>query len=144
MRSMIFCLAIAFAAAVPSPSLAKPQPILTEAEIAPCNELLSTRVFSNSRSATNLELALSEPPFSPLYDLETTKMFLPIAAESIAALRSGSPEAQKRVFGIVWTRQDAADRLISDRRFQCLLNVRLRQLTSKAGKQVKRKVRRGR
>ena len=113
-----------------SPLVAAPRPLLTEAEIAPCNELLSYRAFlwNETNELSNLEFALSHYPFKPLYDLEWVRIGLSETAKSIAALESGSADAQRREFGIVYTGQDAVDRLMTDRRALCMLNVRLRQL----------------
>jgi hypothetical protein len=123
--------AIAFAA--PSPGAA---PLLTEAEIKPCEELLSYRghLYNESTEKSNMEVALSSPPFSPLYDLKDVREFLVENGKSIAAMESGSEAAQRAQFGIVYKGQDATDRLMSDRLFQCMLNVRLRQLQHPARK----------
>ena len=111
-----------------------PAPLLTEADIQPCNELLSYRsaMYKDNTEQSNLDFALNNPPYEPLYDLKGTREFLASGAESIAAVESGSDAAQEKIFGAArFTGQRAVERLTTDRRFQCMLNVRLRQLQGK-------------
>jgi len=114
-----------------------PPPLLTEAEIQPCNELLGYRsaMYKENAEQSNLDFALNSPPFEPLYDLQETHEFIAEIAKSIAAVESGSDELQQAIFGQKrFTGQEAVERLATDRRFQCLLQVRLRQLQGKGSR----------
>jgi hypothetical protein len=107
---------------------------LTDAHIAPCNHLLSTRlaVYREPQGLSNLDFALSIPPFSPLYDLETTDMFIKSSTEVIRILENRDETGMQNVIGKIYRGQEYDDRLLGDRRFMCLLNVRRAQLTGKA------------
>lgn len=83
------------------------------------------------RGMSPLEYALQTYPYNPLYDLSTTRMFIKSNKEVLAALRSGSQEEMSRVIGIGYEGRAFESRLAGDLNFQCMLNVRLAQLTNK-------------
>jgi len=127
---------VLFAGWLGQPALAQtlPNPTgLTEADIAPCNELLSYRgaLFSHPTDLSNLDFALSTYPYKPLYDIEATRTGLEHSADSVEIMEARDEERMASVIGRVYTGQDYTDRLNSDRRFSCMLNVRLGQLTGK-------------
>lgn len=83
------------------------------------------------RGLSPLEYALQTYPYNPLYDLSSTRMFIKSNKEVLAALRSGSQEQMSRVIGIGYEGRAFEARLAHDLNFQCMLNVRLGQLTKK-------------
>lgn len=128
--------AVLFAGCLGQPALAQtlPNPSgLTEADIAPCNELLSYRgaLFSDPTDLSNLDFALSTTPYKPLYDLGDTRLGLKMSAESVEIMEARDEERMRSIIGKVYRGQDYVDRLNSDRTFSCMLNVRLGQLTGK-------------
>lgn len=135
------------------------QPLLSESDIAPCEELLTKaravvikratkEIQKKGRSewaenelkitgGTLLEFALGTPPYSPLYDLESTQQFIKSTKENVAILQSGDKEKMSRKIGREYRGQDLEDRMAYDSKFLCMLNVRLAQLKGKSGPKPK-------
>jgi hypothetical protein len=80
---------------------------LTEVEITPCNDLLSTRfpdadpLFDEPKTLSNLDFALTQNPFRAdnLYDLKLTKEFIQEATVWVQALQSRDETAMIKIFG---------------------------------------------
>jgi len=88
----------------------------------------------NGSSSPLLAYALQNPPYSPLYDLKTTNMFIKSQKENIAILKSGDENRMRAVIGIAYQGQALEQRLAGDEEFLCMLNVRLSQLAIKQPK----------
>ena len=111
---------------------------LTEALIAPCNHLLAFRsqfypqdYNKDPLDLSNLDFARTIPPYLPLYDRDTTQLFMDVTRANLAALESRSAERMQQTIGTAFSGAEYDDRLARDRRFYCLLKVREGQLTGK-------------
>lgn len=78
-----------------------------------------------------LQYALSIPPYTPLYDLKSTKEFIQSRKRNIAILRSGNEREMIRVIGVPFRSKALEERLADDEVFLCMANVRLAQLQGK-------------
>ena len=76
-----------------------------------------------------LVYAQTNPPYSPLYDLEGTKLWSKSVSDNLNALRSGDDASMNKVFGRPFRGKELELRLAHDIAFQCLLSTRLAQLT---------------
>jgi hypothetical protein len=135
-RGVAIGLAVAVLASLCQPALAqtvKNPTGLTEADIAPCNDFLTYRTakYRDPVGISNLDLALSVAPYSPLYDLADTREFIKEWDKVVTIMETHDEERMRTVIGVVYTGKDYDDRLNSDRRLSCLLRVRLGQLTGK-------------